>query len=47
MTKLPEELRHILGEVAYPCPVFCGIGELGFYVVGLIYPLACTEVSIR
>ena len=43
MTKLPEELHHILGEVAHPCPAFCGIGELGSYVVGLIYSLTCTE----
>ena len=43
MTKLPEELHHILGEVAHPCPAFCGFGELGSYVVGLIYSLACTE----
>ena len=43
MTKLPEELHHILGEVAHPSPAFCGFGELGSYVVGLIYSLACTE----
>ena len=43
MTKLPEELHHILGEVAHPCSAFCGIGELGSYVVGLINSLACTE----
>ena len=43
MTKLPEELHHILGEVAHPCPAFCSFGELGSYVVGLIYSLACTE----
>ena len=42
MTKLPEELHHILGEVAHPSPAFCGFGELGSYVVGLIYSLACT-----
>ena len=43
MTKLPEELHHILGEVAHPCPAFCGFGKLGSYVVGLIYSLASTE----
>ena len=43
MTKLPEELHHILGEVAHPSPAFCGFGELGSYVVGLIYSLASTE----
>ena len=43
MTKLPEELHHILGEVAHPSPAFCGFGELGSYVVSLIYSLACTE----
>ena len=43
MTKLSEELHHILGEVAHPSPAFCGIGEFGSYVVGLIYSLACTE----
>lgn len=43
MTKLPKELHHILGEVAHPSPAFCGFRELGSYVVGLIYSLACTE----
>ncbi len=43
MTKFPEELHHILGEVAHPCPALCGFGELGSYVIGLVYPLACTE----
>ncbi len=43
MTKLPEELHHILGEVAHPSPAFCGFGDLGSYVVGLVYSLACTE----
>ena len=43
MTKFPEELHHILGEVAHPCPAFCGVRELGSYVIGLVYPLACTE----
>lgn len=43
MTKLPEELHHILGEVAHPCPAFCGFGELGSYVIGLIHSLACAE----
>ena len=43
MTKLPEELHHILGELAHPSPAFCGFGELGSYVIGLIYSLACTE----
>src|SRR5574344_2609483 len=43
MTKPPEELHHILGEVAHPSPAFCGFGELGSNVVGLIYSLACTE----
>ena len=27
MTKLPEELHHILGEVAHPSPAFCGFGR--------------------
>ena len=43
MTKLPEELHHILGEVAHPSPAFCGFGELGSYVIGLIDSLASTE----
>ena len=43
MTKFPEELHHILGEVAHPSPAFCGFGEFGSYVIGLIYSLACAE----
>ena len=43
MTKFSEKLHHILGEVAYPCPAFCGFGEFVSYVVGLIYSLARTE----
>ncbi len=43
MTKLPEKPHHILGEVAYPCPAFCGFGELGSYVVGMTHSLAFTE----
>ena len=43
MTKLPEELHHILGEVAHTCPAFCGFGEFDSYVIGLIDSLANTE----
>ena len=47
MTKLPEELHHILGEVAHPSPAFCGFGELGSYVVGLIDNHAKTDASVK
>ena len=42
-TKSPKELHHVFDKVTHPCPAFAGVRELGSYVVGPIYPLACTE----
>ena len=42
-TKFPQELHHILDEVAHSRPASCCIWKLGSYVIGSIDSLACTE----
>ena len=39
LTKVPEELYHILGEITHSSPAFSGFGAFGSYVIGLIYSL--------
>ena len=42
-TKFPQELHHVLDEVAHSRPASCCIWKLGSYVIGSIDSLASTE----
>ena len=42
-TKFPQELHHVLDEVAHSRPASCCLRKLGSYVIGPIDSLASTE----
>ena len=42
-TQFPQEVHHVLDEVAHSRPSSCCIWKLGSYVIGSIDSLASTE----